>query len=215
MTPTRSIRAGKAKGLTLLDRQDHRQASAKSAELFQQVIDTDPSFAPAYAGPGMPTRRCRTTGSVSVSRPLRRIPSCGRRPSKLFSSIPCWPSTRSHGLRTRANSIGRGGPIVPARDRSQPKSHPELHAVCSRTTLCRSESWTRRSGCCSRRWSRPAVARCATGNRVGADPHRTVWRGHRYPPADSGSRPQFSLDRLAPRESPDLRGQTSGSVSRV
>jgi TolB-like protein/Tfp pilus assembly protein PilF len=38
------------KGLTLLDRQDLRQASAKSAELFQQVIDTDPSFAPAYAG---------------------------------------------------------------------------------------------------------------------------------------------------------------------
>jgi TolB-like protein/Tfp pilus assembly protein PilF len=38
------------KGLTLLDRQDHRQASAKSAELFQQVIDADPSFAPAYAG---------------------------------------------------------------------------------------------------------------------------------------------------------------------
>jgi serine/threonine-protein kinase len=38
------------KGLSLLDRMDHRQASAKSAELFQQVIDTDPSFAPAHAG---------------------------------------------------------------------------------------------------------------------------------------------------------------------
>ena len=38
------------KGLTLLDRQDHRQASAKSAELFQQVIDRDPNFAPAHAG---------------------------------------------------------------------------------------------------------------------------------------------------------------------
>ena len=38
------------KGRTLLDRMDHRQASARSAELFQQVIDTDPGFAPAYAG---------------------------------------------------------------------------------------------------------------------------------------------------------------------
>ncbi len=38
------------KGLTLLERVDHREASAKSAELFQQVIDTDPNFAPAYAG---------------------------------------------------------------------------------------------------------------------------------------------------------------------
>jgi TolB-like protein len=38
------------KGRTLLERMDLRQASAKSAELFQQVIDTDPSFAPAYAG---------------------------------------------------------------------------------------------------------------------------------------------------------------------
>ena len=38
------------KGITLLDRLDHREASARSAELFQQVVDTDPSFAPAYAG---------------------------------------------------------------------------------------------------------------------------------------------------------------------
>ena len=38
------------KGITLLDRLDHGEASARSAELFQQVIDTDPSFAPAYAG---------------------------------------------------------------------------------------------------------------------------------------------------------------------
>ena len=38
------------KGRTLLERMDLREASAKSAELFQQVIDTDPSFAPAHAG---------------------------------------------------------------------------------------------------------------------------------------------------------------------
>jgi len=38
------------KGRTLLERMDHRQASARSAELFQQVIDADPSFAPAHAG---------------------------------------------------------------------------------------------------------------------------------------------------------------------
>jgi TolB-like protein/Flp pilus assembly protein TadD len=38
------------KGRTLLERMDLREASARSAELFQQVIATDPSFAPAYAG---------------------------------------------------------------------------------------------------------------------------------------------------------------------
>jgi TolB-like protein len=38
------------KGRTLLERMDLREASARSAELFQQVIDTDPSFAPAHAG---------------------------------------------------------------------------------------------------------------------------------------------------------------------
>jgi TolB-like protein len=38
------------KGRTLLERMDHREASARSAELFQQVIDIDPSFAPAHAG---------------------------------------------------------------------------------------------------------------------------------------------------------------------
>ncbi len=38
----------KARGL--LDLRDHRDASARSAQLFQQVIDRDPAFAPAYAG---------------------------------------------------------------------------------------------------------------------------------------------------------------------
>jgi TolB-like protein len=38
------------KGRTLLERMDLREASARSAELFQQVIDADPSFAPAHAG---------------------------------------------------------------------------------------------------------------------------------------------------------------------
>ena len=38
------------KGRALLERMDLREASAKSAELFQQVIAADPSFAPAHAG---------------------------------------------------------------------------------------------------------------------------------------------------------------------
>jgi len=38
------------KGRTLLDRRDHDEDSARAAELFQQVIDRDPAFAPAHAG---------------------------------------------------------------------------------------------------------------------------------------------------------------------
>jgi serine/threonine-protein kinase len=38
------------KGRTLLDRRDHDEDSAQSAQLFQQVLEKDPSFAPAHAG---------------------------------------------------------------------------------------------------------------------------------------------------------------------
>ncbi len=65
------------KGRALLDRRDHDEDSAHSAELFQQVIDKDPAFAPAHAGlanayASMSHNRLHRGMSAEAAHPLMR-----------------------------------------------------------------------------------------------------------------------------------------------
>ena len=206
--------------MTLLDRRSIFPAQ-QAAELFQQVIARDPAFAPAYAGlanayAAAVSSNWSSPGSRPPKRPCPIMRPGGGQSSSARS--PAGRGTRGHGLRCTPakldwqkadESFRRAIDLNPSLTQS-------LRRLFSRRRSCRWESWTRRSGSCSRRCRADPLSLNVQREMASAAVHdRAVRGGHRYLPADTRGRPRLPVCRLAPRESADVRGQTGGGVSRV
>ena len=128
-------------------------ASAReAAKLFQQVIDRDPAFAPAYAG----LVDAYTFMSRDIPVPRVELDSASKAPLSLMrpaaraeplSSTPCCRGPCGDGVLVLARAgLGERPEIIPARHRPQPKSHPRLYKLFNLDAYSSGKVWVKRSG---------------------------------------------------------------------
>ena len=121
------------------------------------------------------------------------------------------------GLRALARArLGERREVVPARHRSQPKSHADLHQLCDL------DAYSTGKG---RRGGRGSCEEALRADPLSLDVRRELamvqiiagrYRGgHRQPPARASSRSRLPVRGFVPRQGPDVRRQAAGGVTPV
>ena len=202
------------KGHALAVRRNTSNAQ-KAAGLFEQVIASDPAFAPAYAG--------LVDAYAFMSMEIQGIPSetaLSRMRPAAVKALEIDPLlAEAHAamglLHSRERDWDERPDVFPASDRAQPNSHADLHQLCDLDAYSTGKG--RRGGAAPGRGlaSRSAVIGCAPGTGDGADHRRKVRGGYRQPRARASSRSRLPVRGFVPRQGPDVRRQAARGVTPV